>query len=47
MDVVRAQQASREPLGADEVLRSKPVETNNSKSLDTLISDIRQRLPGL
>ncbi len=38
---------SREALGADEVLRSKRVETHNSKSLDTLIADIRQRLPGL
>ncbi|KQB55155.1 hypothetical protein AQS70_06065 [Pseudomonas endophytica] len=47
MDVVRAQQASREPLEAGEVLRSKSVETHNSNSLDTLISDIRQRLPGL
>lgn len=47
MEVVKAQQASREPLEADEALRSKRVETNNSKSLDTLISDIRQRLPGL
>ncbi|OZY59704.1 hypothetical protein CJF39_09120 [Pseudomonas lundensis] len=47
LDVVRAQRARREPLGADEVLRSKHIETNNSKSLDTLIADIRQRLPGL
>lgn len=44
---VHAQRASREPLGADEVQRSKRIETNNSKSLDTLIEDIRQRLPGL
>ena len=47
LDVVKAQQASREALGADEVLHSKRVETHNSKSLDTLIADIRQRLPGL
>ena len=47
LEVVRAQQTSREPLGADEALRSKHVETHNSKSLDTLIADIRQRLPGL
>ena len=47
LDVVHAQRASREPLGADEVQRSKRIETNNSKSLDTLIEDIRQRLPGL
>ena len=44
LEVVKAQQASREPLGADEILRSKRVETNNSKSLDTLIADIRQRV---
>ena len=47
IEVVKAQQVSREALGADEVLRSKRVETHNSKSLDTLIADIRQRLPGL
>ena len=47
LEVVKAQQASREPLGADEILHSKRVETHNSKSLDTLIADIRQRLPGL
>ena len=47
LEVVKAQQASREPLGADEILHSKRVETHNSKSLDNLIADIRQRLPGL
>ena len=38
MEVIEAQQASREPLGADEVLRSKRVETNVSGDLDALIS---------
>ena len=47
LEVIHAQQANRAPLGADEMLRSKRVETHNSKSLDTLIEDIRQRLPGL
>ncbi|MGV8917776.1 MAG: AAA family ATPase [Pseudomonas sp.] len=47
MDVIEAQQASREALGADEILRSKRVETNNSSDMDSLISNIRQRFPGL
>jgi len=47
LEVVKAQQASRETLGHDEALRSKRIETHNSKSLDTLIADIRLRLPGL
>ena len=47
MDVVRAQQASREALSADELLHSKRVDTPESASLDTLIARIRQRLPGL
>jgi hypothetical protein len=29
------------------VLRSKRVETNESGSLDSLVANIRQRLPGL
>lgn len=47
MDVVKLQQSSREALGEDELLRTKRVETHNSASLDSLIADIRQRLPGL
>jgi hypothetical protein len=47
MDVIEAQQAHREALGADEILRSKRVETNNSSDLDGLVAHIRQRLPGL
>lgn len=47
MEVIEAQQAHREALGADEILRSKRVETNNSADLDGLIANIRQRLPGL
>jgi predicted kinase len=45
--VIEAQQANREPLSAEEVLRSKRVETNESGSLDALVANIRQRLPGL
>jgi predicted kinase len=47
MDVVRTQQASREPLSEDELVHSKRVDTNESASLDSLITRIRQRLPGL
>lgn len=45
--VIEAQQASREPLDAEETLRSKRVETNQSGDLDDLIKNIRQRLPAL
>ncbi|MFJ3484714.1 AAA family ATPase [Pseudomonas sp. NPDC090202] len=47
MDVIEAQLASREPLTADEALRSRHVETNVSSDLDKLVTDIRQCLPGL
>ncbi|WP_297844171.1 bifunctional aminoglycoside phosphotransferase/ATP-binding protein [Pseudomonas sp.] len=47
MEIIEAQQANREPLAADEILRSKRVETNNSSDLDGLVAHIRQRLPGL
>lgn len=47
LDVIEAQLASREPLTADETLRSRHVETNVGSDLDTLITDIRQCLPGL
>ncbi len=45
MDVVHAQQASREALSEDELLHSKHVETHESASLDSLITRIRKRLP--
>ncbi|AZD24520.1 hypothetical protein C4K22_5458 [Pseudomonas chlororaphis subsp. aurantiaca] len=45
--VIEQQQANREALSAEEVLRSKRVETNESGSLDALVANIRQRLPGL
>ncbi|MDB5981924.1 MAG: hypothetical protein JWQ69_2939 [Pseudomonas sp.] len=47
LEVIEAQQASREALDADEVLRSKRVETNVSSDLDALVANLRQRLPGL
>ncbi|GLK91884.1 bifunctional aminoglycoside phosphotransferase/ATP-binding protein [Pseudomonas turukhanskensis] len=47
LDVVRAQQASREPLDAEELAHTKRVDTHESASLDSLIERIRQRLPGL
>ncbi|WP_341522661.1 AAA family ATPase [Pseudomonas sp. G.S.17] len=47
LEVIEAQQASREPLTAEEVLHSKHVQTNQSSDLDSLVENIRQRLPGL
>lgn len=47
MDVVRAQQASREALSDDELLHSKRVDTHESASLDSLITRIRQGIAGL
>nr|WP_245399037.1 bifunctional aminoglycoside phosphotransferase/ATP-binding protein [Pseudomonas syringae] len=47
LEVIEAQQANREPLGADEILHSKKVATNVSSDMDNLIDNLRQRLPGL
>ena len=47
LEVVAAQHASRDPLTGEELLLSKRVETNESGSLDELVKQIRQRLPGL
>ncbi|MFJ4143947.1 bifunctional aminoglycoside phosphotransferase/ATP-binding protein [Pseudomonas sp. NPDC089734] len=47
LEVIEAQQASREPLTADEILCSKHIETNKSSDLDELVDNLRQRLPGL
>ncbi|MBJ9978044.1 AAA family ATPase [Pseudomonas sp. S75] len=47
LEVVKAQQASREPLDDDEALHGKRVDTHESGSMDQLIEQIRQRLPGL
>jgi predicted kinase len=45
--VIEEQQATRDPLSAEELLLSKRVETNESGTLDALVAHIRQRLPGL
>lgn len=47
IEVVEAQLANREPLTPDEILRSRHVETHIGGDLDQLVTDIRQRLPGL
>jgi len=47
LEVIKAQQASREPLTAKEILCSKRVETHKGADLDNLVAHIRQRLPGL
>ncbi|AIR88169.1 AAA family ATPase [Pseudomonas cremoricolorata] len=47
LEVVKAQQASREPLDEREQLQCKRVDTHQSSSVDQLIEQIRQRLPGL
>ncbi|MET1081348.1 MAG: bifunctional aminoglycoside phosphotransferase/ATP-binding protein [Pseudomonas sp.] len=47
LEVIQAQQASREPLNEDELLHSKRVDTHDSASLDSLVARIRTRLPGL
>lgn len=47
MEVVHAQQASREALSAAEQTLSKRVDTHDAASLDGLVEQIRQRLPGI
>ena len=47
LTIIEEQQAQREPLTAEELLLSKRVETNQSGTLDALVAQIRQRLPGL
>ncbi|MBT8769467.1 bifunctional aminoglycoside phosphotransferase/ATP-binding protein [Metapseudomonas boanensis] len=46
MDVVHAQQASREALDASEQTQSKRIDTDQEASLDNLVERIRQHLPG-
>ncbi|WP_335946013.1 bifunctional aminoglycoside phosphotransferase/ATP-binding protein [Pseudomonas sp. G166] len=45
--VIAAQQANREALTPAEILCSKRVQTNESGTLDIVVAQIRQRLPGL
>lgn len=47
LDVVHAQQASREALTAEEQTHSKRIDTHDASSLDSLVERIRQHLPGL
>jgi aminoglycoside phosphotransferase family enzyme/predicted kinase len=47
LDVIQAQQASRDELSADEQAHSRRIDTHQAASLDGLIDSIRQRLPGL
>ncbi len=47
LEVIQAQQASRDPLSAEEQQHSKRVDTPDAASLDALVASIRQRLPGL
>lgn len=47
MEVIQAQLADQDPLTTEETLLSKRVETNESGSLDKLVQQIRDRLPGL
>src|SRR5690606_11870488 len=46
MEVVKAQQASREPLSESERLLSRRLDTADASSLVSLLAAIRQRLPG-
>jgi aminoglycoside phosphotransferase family enzyme/gluconate kinase len=47
LEVIQAQQAEREPLEAEEQACSKRVDTQVCASMDSLIDQIRQSLPGL
>ncbi|MDM9553294.1 bifunctional aminoglycoside phosphotransferase/ATP-binding protein [Pseudomonas asiatica] len=47
LEVVKAQQASREPMDAQELVQSTRVDTQSAGSMDQVIEQIRQRLPGL
>lgn len=47
LEVIHAQQASREPLTDSEQLLSRRIDTPDAASMDQLVAAIRQRLPGL
>jgi uncharacterized protein len=47
LEVIQAQQASRDTLSDDEQAHSRRIDTHQAASLDGLIESIRQRLPGL
>ncbi|MNN61865.1 hypothetical protein D3C81_1771250 [compost metagenome] len=47
LEVVKAQQASRDALSEEEQRVSKRVDTQDAASMDQVIEQVRQRLPGL
>ena len=47
LDVIAAQERSRDPLSTEEQLAARSVATHDAHSVDTLLDAIRQRLPGL
>nr|WP_314877934.1 AAA family ATPase [uncultured Pseudomonas sp.] len=47
LEVVKAQQASRDPLDDQELRDSTRVDTQQGAAMDAVIEQIRQRLPGL
>lgn len=47
LEVIKAQQANREALTSEEQPHCKRVDTQDSASMDQLIEQIRQHLPGL
>lgn len=47
LDVLHAQQASREPLAEDELARQRVVDTHAGSGLEQLVAELRQRMPGL
>lgn len=47
LEVIQAQQASREALSSEEQAHSRRVDTHQAASLDSLVESVRQRLPGL
>lgn len=47
LEVIQAQHASRDPLDETERVHSMRVDTQDSASLDGVVQNIRQRLPGI
>ena len=47
LEVMHAQQASREPLAEDELARQRVIDTHDGVGLEQAIAELRQRLPGL
>jgi predicted kinase len=47
LEVIAAQERSRDPLSGEERLAARSVATHEAHSVDSLLDAIRQRLPGL